>query len=122
MPKLVPEAKLECIIRANQMAHERPDLDGVKVVGVALEGIATPDEMTSVLTRMVALRAFLMANQDLRPWLLSSNADLAIIDEAILKATARSPLREKEKIAQHVFDDDEFKKILLEESRAEGSA
>lgn len=122
MPKFVPVAKFEHIVRANQVSHERPDLDGVKVVGVALESIATPDEMASVLSRMVALRAFLLANQDLKPWLLASNADLAMVDEAIMKAAARAPLPEKDKIAQLVFDDEEFKAIVLAESRTEGNA
>jgi hypothetical protein len=122
MPKLVPVAKVEHLILANEMSHERPDLGPIETVRAALGGIATPDEMISVTSRMVALRQILMSNPDLRPWLIEAGKDEATIDGAIFNAAARAPLTQTQFVADLAFDLASFKSILLEKAQPQGRA
>jgi hypothetical protein len=122
MPKFVPEVDFRLLVIASQKAFEMPGAGSSEVIKTALGAVATPEQMFTVEIRMGTLAKLLRSNPDLKPWLIESGAVDALMDEAIFKAAARAPLEETKTLGDLAFDSDAFKKILLEESRTEGSA
>jgi hypothetical protein len=117
MSKPFPPAKLEHILMANHASRGQPNLDLGQAARTAIGSTATREEMLRVAARVVALTNILIANPELKPWLIESGRDQSTVDIAVLKAAARAPLFQTQFPTDLAFDLEKFKAILLEESQ-----
>lgn len=117
MSKPIPPATLEHILMVDHAKRGEPNLDLSQAVQTAIGSTATNEEMVSAASRLVALTDILVANPELKPWLIESGRVQSTVDVAVLKAAARAPLFRAQFPADLVFDLETFKTVLREEGQ-----
>jgi hypothetical protein len=94
--------------------------DPFMAIAAALAKKHDHDQLTNAVMRLRAL-AEIVQQTDKSSWVMTLRGkDYKLINEAALRAAARTPLVERRRKLR--FDPKQFAKIALEESEAEGSA
>ena len=88
MSKSIPHAKLEHILMVEHVKRKQPDLDLGQAVRTAIGSPSTREEMLSVAACLVAVTNTLIANPELKPWLIEAGRDQSTVDVAVLRAAA----------------------------------
>lgn len=113
---------LNVIIEAHEVvvANHGTGRDPFIAIAAALAKKHDHNDLTNAVMRLRAL-AEIVKETDRSSWVMTLRGkDYKLINEAALRAAARTPLVEKKRKLK--FDPSQFAKIVLEESEAEGSA
>jgi hypothetical protein len=127
MARYIPTVAPELIIKANLKSIEDREKYGSPDVMVsivtALADECAPDECIAVSYRLAAL-AYLVHEGHGDHWTLRVEGnEYRLLNEALFRAAARTPLREPKKMVRDVrFNPKEFLRIALEEAKSEGTA
>jgi hypothetical protein len=125
--KPIPAVPFSVLIKGHKGITEDRDRLGPGDPTISLIGTLhkelEPEVILAIDCRLRAL-AKLIAEGEGKPWTFAIAADSGghMVNEALFKAAARAPLFEAKTVGQISFDRDEFMKIALEESEADGRA
>jgi hypothetical protein len=118
----VSPVPLNVIIEANEVVADNhgSGRDPLMAIVTKLAKKHDHNDLANAVMRLRAL-AEIVQQTDKGSWVMTLRGkDYKLINEAALRAAARTPLVEKKRKLK--FDPDQFAKIALEESEAEGSA
>ena len=102
-------------------AENRASADVMVSIVSALADDHSPDELIAVSYRLQALAKF-PHQGDSRLWTLTvAGKEYKLVNEALFRAAAKTPLRERKMVRDVAFNVDEFLRIALEEAQSAGS-
>ena len=126
MARYIPIVAPELLIKANLKAVEDREKYGsadttVSII-TALGKKHQPDELIAVSYRLMAL-AHLLHEGEGGQWTLNvAGKEYKLVNEALFRAAAKAPLRERKMVRDVKFNPKEFLRIALEEAESAGSA
>jgi|SRR6516225_7660244 hypothetical protein len=124
--KSVPPVDPHHVIEAHQkVVADREEYGSadptVSVVRLFAKRMA-PHDVLNIVHRLYALANFLHSGEA-SEWLnRDTGSEYILVNEAVLRAAARAPLREAEYMKDMSFDPKSFRPIMLEEAETEGKA
>jgi hypothetical protein len=125
MTRYIRAVPHELLIKANSKAVAGREKYGSADVAVsivtALAKNHDPEDLIAVSYRLQAL-ARLLDDGDGEQWTLKiEGKEYKLLNEALFRAAAKTPLRERKMVRDVKFDSREFLRIALEEAESEGS-
>jgi hypothetical protein len=126
MARYIRTVAPDLLIRANAQAVADHETDGTADITtsivMALGTNHSAEEMTAVWCRLMALTKVLRSPGG-EHWTLNiDKKDCTLVNEALFRAAARAPLREKQNLGEMEFNANELLQLALEEASSEGSA
>jgi hypothetical protein len=126
MARNIPIVAPELLIRANLKAvaenEKYGSADTTVSIIAALGDKHDADELIAVSYRLMAL-ARLLDEEKAGEWTLTvEGKEYKLVNEALFRAAAKAPLRERNVVRDIKFEPKEFLRIALEEAKTEGSA
>jgi len=126
MARYIRTVPHELLIKANSKAVADREKYGSADVTVsivtALAKDHDPEDLIAVSYRLQAL-ARLLDNGDGEQWTLQiEGKEYKLLNEALFRAAAKTPLREQKMVRDVKFKPKEFLQIALEEAKSEGTA
>ncbi|MVT70553.1 hypothetical protein GPL21_36410 [Bradyrhizobium pachyrhizi] len=124
--KPIPAVPFDVLIKGHEAINEDreelgPGDPSISLIR-ALHKEQTPDVIIAIDYRLRALAKFISAGQG-KPWTYAITEENGhMVNEALFKAAARAPLFTAKTVGDVAFNPDEFIKIALEESEADGQA
>jgi len=126
MARYIPIVAPELLIKANLKAvadHEKyGSADTTVSIVTALADDHEPDELIAVSHRLAALARLLHEGEGGYWTLTVEGKEYTLVNEALFRAAAKAPLRERKMVCDAKFEPKEFLRIALEEAKAAGSA
>jgi hypothetical protein len=125
MAKFIRTVPYELLVKANLRAVADREKYGSADVTVsivtALANDHDPDDLIAVSYRLQAL-ARLIDDGEGKEWTLKiEGKEYRLLNEALFRAAAKTPLREQEMVRDVKFEPAEFLRIALEEAESEGT-
>jgi hypothetical protein len=124
MARFVPAVKPELLMEANaRIIADRVlfgSADIIKTITASLAQEHTPEELLAVSHRLMGLARFIGSGKG-KQW-TKNVSDWRLLDEALFRAAARAPLRERKMLRDIKFVPEEFLQIALQEVCPKGAA
>jgi hypothetical protein len=126
LARYIPVVAPDLLIRANLKAvadrEKYGSADATVSIVTALADKHQPDEVIAVSYRLMALARLLGEEQGGHWTITVEGKDYKLVNEALFRAAAKAPLRERKTVGEMKFSTKEFLRIALEEAKSEGSA
>jgi hypothetical protein len=124
MARFVPTVAPKLLIEANtKIIADRITFGSADMVATITSSLAqkhSAEELLAVSHRLMGLARFIGSGKG-KHWTKNAN-DWRLLDEALLRAAATAPLRERKMLRNMKFDPEEFLQIALQEADSKGAA
>jgi hypothetical protein len=126
MARYIPIVAPELLIKANLKAvadrEKYGSADTTVSIVSALADDHEPDELIAVSHRLMALARLLHDGEGGHWTITVEGKEYRLVNEALFRAAAKAPLRQRKMVRDIKFEPKEFLRIALEEAASEGRA